>query len=107
MQGFLAGVFRREEPVEGDQGLSTACAEHVSGNDRLSPAEQVDIYRRQFWMRHVDSLAEDYIALHHVLGDEAFEAFCHAYLTAHPPSVPSLRDLGADVPRFVVGYRGF
>lgn len=107
IQGLLAGAFRREEPVTGDAALAAACAEHVAGNDRLTPAEQVDIYRRQFWLRHVDSLAEDYIALRYVLGEDAFESFCHAYLTAHPPRAPSLRDLGADIPGFAERYQGF
>jgi len=107
VQGFLASVFRREDPVEGDAALAASCGAHVSGNDRLTPAEQVDIYRRQFWMRHVDSLIEDHIALRYILGDDAFEAFCHAYLTEHPPRLPSLRDLGADIPAFAEGYSGF
>jgi len=42
-----------------------------------------------------------------LLGDEAFEVFCRAYLEAHPPSAPSLRDLGAALVGFAERYDGF
>jgi hypothetical protein len=67
----------------------------VTGNDRLSPAEQVDIYRRQFWLRHEDCLAEDFPALRAILGEPLWEAFVRDYLTEIPPTAPNLRDLGA------------
>jgi hypothetical protein len=104
---FLAGAFRRENPLPGDASIDTACAARVAGNARLSPAEQADIYRRQFWLRHVDSLREDYPGLMRILGDDAFEAFCTAYLTACPPRSPSMRDLGADIVAFAERYEAF
>lgn len=107
VQAFLASAFRREAHVWDDPALEAACALHVTGNDRLSPDEQVDIYRRQFWLRHVDSMIEDYPGLRFVLGDDGFERFAHAYLAAYPPKTPSLRDLGADVLAFAATYDGF
>jgi Putative DNA-binding domain len=107
IQGFLVEAFQRSESVIDDRALAEACAAHVSGNDRLTPAEQVDIYRRQFWLRHIDSLIEDYPGLRYVLGEDGFEAFCRGYLAAHPPHVPSLRDLGADLVAFAERYEGF
>ena len=107
MQAFLAGAFQRAVPIGDDAALAEACGRHVSGNDRLTPAEQVDIYRRQFWLRHLDSIAEDHPGLAYVLGDEVFETFCRAYLVAHPPHTPSLRDLTAKVADFAAGWDGF
>lgn len=107
IQGFLVQAFQRLEPVIDDAALAQACAVHVSGNDRLTPAEQVDIYRRQFWLRHIDSLLEDYPGLRYILGEDGFEAFCQGYLAAHPPSAPSLRDLGANLVPFAERYEGF
>ncbi|MEJ7732972.1 MAG: DNA-binding domain-containing protein [Polyangiaceae bacterium] len=101
LQGFLAGTFQRGEPVVGDAGLQGEVARVVSGNDRLTPAEQVDIYRRQFWLRHIDSLREDHPGLGWLLGEDGFEAMCTRYLVAHPPRTPSLRELGADLARFL------
>jgi hypothetical protein len=107
LMSFLGGALRRERPVPEDAALAARCAEHVTGNDRLSPAEQVDIYRRQFWMRHVDSLIEDYPGLQAVLGEDAFEAFCRAYLAACPPRSFTLRDLGDRIVAFAERYEGF
>src|SRR4051794_23791320 len=98
--GFLSETFRRDDPVAGDPAIAERSRVHVAGNDRVTPAEQVDIYRHQFWLRHRDSLLEDYPGLAYVLGEEGFEAFCRAYLRAHPPRTPSLRDLGADIVTF-------
>ncbi len=105
--GFLQEAFRRADPVTGDPIQEPRSAEHVTGNSRLKPAEQVDIYRRQYWLRHVDSLLEDYPGVKHILGEDAFEAFCRAYLVAHPPHLPSLRDLGVDIVAFAERYPDF
>jgi hypothetical protein len=107
VQGFLAGALRGEAAIADDPALTEAVREHVAGNDRLTPAEQADIYRHQFWLRHVDSLAEDHPGLRALVGDDAFDAFVRGYLIAYPPRTPSLRDLGADVVTFAEGWEGF
>jgi hypothetical protein len=107
LQHFLARALRTHEPIPKAPALAQEAGHFVAGNARVSPAEQVDIYRRQFWLRHVDSLREDYPGLAYVLGDDGLELFCHAYLDAHPPRTPSLRELGADVPAFAAKYAGF
>ncbi|MEO7329925.1 MAG: DNA-binding domain-containing protein [Minicystis sp.] len=104
LQAFLGDAFRREAPLPETPELIPACVEHVAGNSKLSPAQQADIYRRQFWLRHLDSLTEDYPGLQYLLGEEAFEAFSRAYLAACPPRKPSLRDLGIDVIAFAERY---
>jgi hypothetical protein len=107
LQRFLAAALRGETPIPEDAALAEAAREHVAGNDRLAPAEQADIYRGQFWMRHFDALAEDYPGLRALVGEAVFEAFVHAYLVAHPPCTPSLRDLGADIVSFSERWDGF
>lgn len=103
---LLQRVFRLPEAIPQDQPLAQSVAEHVAGNDRLSPAEQADIYRRQFFLRHVDALAEDHIGLVHYLGEDGFERLARAYLAAHPPTSFTLRDLGADLATFVAAWDG-
>jgi hypothetical protein len=100
----LADAFQRMDPVVGHPELEPACAAFVTGSATLTPAEQVDIYRRQFWLRHRDALVEDYPGLRHILGDDAFDDFVRGYLAAYPPRTPSLRDLGADTARFAETY---
>jgi len=107
VQGFLQEILRRDGELTESPDLAPRIAEHITGNDRLSPAEQADLYREQFFLRHVESLEEDHIGIAHYLGEEAFDAFARAYLRAHPPRTRSLRDLGADLATFAATYDGF
>jgi hypothetical protein len=104
---FLAGAFLRTRPIPVDGALTVACAARVTGNARLTPAEQTDIYRQQFWLRHIEALREDYPGLVYILGEDGFESYCEAYLAAFPPSAPSLRDLGHAMATFAPSYTGF
>lgn len=98
--GFLSEAFRKPTPLVDDARIAADCARHAAGNNRLTPAEQVDIYRRQFWLRHQDSLREDYPGAQYILGEDEFDRFCVAYLQAHPPRSYTLRDLGNDIVGF-------
>jgi hypothetical protein len=106
LQRFLTGALRREAPLPEEPAIEEETRAHVRGNDRLSPAQQADLYREQFWLRHVACLVEDYPALYRLLGKDAFERLARAYLTAHPPSTPSLRDLGASLVSFAEAWPG-
>jgi hypothetical protein len=72
-----------------------------TGNDRVSPIGQLDIYREQFWIRHVNCLREDFPVLLALVGDEKFEAIVRDYLAAHPPKKFQLRHLGEDLADFL------
>nr|AYM54120.1 hypothetical protein [Chondromyces catenulatus] len=100
LQSFIAGALQRPSPIHADPALAARAGELVAGNARLSPAEQLDIYRRQFWLRHIEALRDDFPGVSYVLGEAPMRAFCEAYLAAHPPSTPSLRDLSDAVPGF-------
>jgi hypothetical protein len=106
VQALLKDAFRLGTPIPEDAGLASRVSAHVSGNDRFSPAEQADIYRRQYFLRHVDSLIEDHPGLVHYLGDDGFEQLANAYLEKHPPTSYTLRDLGADLATFLATYDG-
>jgi hypothetical protein len=73
----------------------------LTGNDRLSPIEQLEIYRRQFWLRHTTSLVEDYPGLSGILGQRAWEVLVEAYLSEVAPSSWTLRDLGESLAGYV------
>jgi hypothetical protein len=107
MQAFLGAAFRRQRPIVEDAEVAAAAGAYVAGNERLTPAEQADIYRQQFWLRHFAALAEDYLGLAALLGEDAFDDFVTAFLTAVPPRHPSLRDLGDGIVAFAEGYAGF
>ncbi|WP_394824335.1 putative DNA-binding domain-containing protein [Pendulispora albinea] len=101
LQAMLAEAILAERPLAEEPELRSRAERVATGNGRLSPADQVEIYREQFWLRHEGSLEEDYPTLRHLLGAEGFQELCRAYLRAHPPRGFSLRDLAGAMPRFV------
>ncbi len=100
-QAVLAELFRRRKALAGDPELSELARGIASGNDRLSPAEQLEIYREQFWLRHTSSLVEDFSGLGAVIGQTAWEKLVEGYLSELPPTSHDLRDLGDRLPAYV------
>jgi hypothetical protein len=93
-----------DRSVATDPAASKTAAAHVAGSARMSPALQLDVYREQFWLRHVKSLREDFPSVQALLGGEtAFDRLAAAYLAAHPPDHFRLRDLSAKMPDFLSG----
>ena len=101
VQDFMAEVLQKPRPLAEHAALAEATPGLIAGSARLSPVEQLDIYREQFWLRHTGALEEDYRTLCHVLGHEAFHSLCADYIAAYPPDSFSLRDLGAKLPSFL------
>lgn len=101
MQRALAQMLREPAPLPLDAAHTAAARAIARGNDRLSPVEQIEIYREQFFLRHVDALRDDFASIEHLLGCGAFEELARAYLAAHPPDSFTLRDLGHAMARFV------
>jgi hypothetical protein len=68
----------------------------------MSPAERVDVYREQFWIRHLANLREDFPTLTWALGgEEPFRLCATDYLDARPPCTWNLQRLGEGIPEFV------
>lgn len=107
IQAFLGDAFRRSEAFGEEADLAPTIRTVVSGNERLTPVEQAEIYREQFWLRHRDVLRDDFPALRHLLGEEAFDALARAYLEACPPDSFTLRNLGQRLADFVATYEAF
>lgn len=106
-QTFLVSAVQRQTPTPSDPEMVEASPKFVTGNSRLSAAQQVDIYREQFFLRHESTLREDYPGIQGILGKEATQVFFRRYLEAYPPTTPSLRDVGAKVPTFAATYDAF
>ena len=100
-QQALAALLQRRSSVADDAEANAI----ATGNDRLQGGAQVEIYREQFFLRHVDALRDDFGSLAHFLGREAFASLARDYLAAHPPSSFFLRDLGQALPSFVTDAR--
>ena len=104
MQSFFAAAIQKSVPIAEQPLGPTVTPVYIAGSSRLSPTAQLEIYREQFWLRHVGALEEDFATLHHLLGHEAFHELAERYLAAHPPVDFSLRDLGAKLPGFVATH---
>src|SRR5580700_2679363 len=101
VQALMGEAVVRTATIADDAALSRATARVVAQGVRLSPVQQLEIYREQFWLRHIGGMKEDFVTIHHLLGDEGFRTLCEAYLAAHPPTSFTLRDLGEHFAAFV------
>lgn len=80
--------------------------EHAAAVSDFAPSrhqdaiQRVDIYREQFWLRHLESLRDDFPGTSALLTSTWVE-LCTQYLTVHPPCTPSLRELGFQLPDYL------
>jgi hypothetical protein len=70
-------------------------------SSNLSGRERLDIYAEMYFVRLVESLAEDYPSVQHALGEDAFDAMAIRYLTAHPSTHYRLTPLGRQLADFI------
>jgi hypothetical protein len=101
IQHFVVDAITREAPLATDEALARACDGVTTGNARLSPSDQLDIYREQFWLRHTGALEEDFTAVARLIGKDAFFELCAKYMKTCPPASFTLRDLGDRFADFV------
>ncbi len=105
LQAELAEKLLYRRSLTRDSVATAFAEQHLAGNDRLSPVEQLEIYREQFWLRHTQALVEDFPGVGGILGQSGWERLVEEYLGAHPPTSFTLRDLGDKLPRFVADCR--
>jgi hypothetical protein len=101
LQEQLVKALRHDRSLGSDPSWVGFAERHISGNDRLSPVEQLEIYREQFWWRHTGSLIEDFPGLGGILGQEDWEHLCEQYLREVAPDSYTLRDLGHLLPEVI------
>lgn len=98
LQNWMSEILRSPRSLSKSESMREAAARHFTGNDRLSPAEQADIYRRQFWLRHTSLLVEDFPGLSALLGQQRWEPLIENFLSESGGDVFSLRDLPHRLP---------
>ena len=101
LQRDMASALRERGSLTKHSQWSAFAEQHMAGNSRLSPAEQLEIYREQFWLRHTSSLVEDFPGLCGILGQAEWEQLTEQYLTSIAPDSYTLRDLGARLPQVI------
>jgi hypothetical protein len=96
------GASLRESAATRDARLGEDDVERlVLPSPALSGAERVQIYRQAYRARLVECLADDYPAVQHALGEDAFETLCRAYIDGHPSQSPSLNFYGRGFAAFL------
>ena len=75
----------------------------VRPSARLSALERLAIYRDAYRGRLVECLVDDYPAVLHALGRDAFESLCERYIERHPSTSPSLNFFGRHFASFCRG----
>ena len=101
LQREMVHALRHGRSLATEPKWAEFAGRHVAGNDRLSPVEQLEIYREQFWLRHTSSLVEDFPGLGGILGQAEWEKLAEQYLGEVEPDSYTLRDLGAHLPRVI------
>jgi hypothetical protein len=71
------------------------------GTAALPAAARLRIYADMYLVRLLDTLAEQFPDLLAAVGRPAFGRLARGYLAAHPPTSPSLRELGAALPAYL------
>ena len=79
--------------------MVTRFVEAIRGPDE--PGGGLAVYRRAYRLRLIGCLRADFPVLERVVGADLFGLFATAYLEDHPPSTPSLVDLGAELPAWL------
>jgi hypothetical protein len=106
LQEWVALHMRSRRSLPQNEAVTAEASGRLTGNARLSPVEQLEIYREQFWLRHTASLVEDFPGVGGILGQAEWEQLVEGYLAAEPPRSWTLRDLGRGFPEHVASRQG-
>jgi hypothetical protein len=105
LQGRFYAAFTdalgEADPPDALGANSDAVLASIAGDERLSSAMRLGIYRRMYHRRLISALGEDYPTIRAVTGPRGFEDLVAKYVQALPPSHPSLRDAGRRLPAFL------
>jgi putative DNA-binding protein len=106
MQRLLTDAVRRALPIAEDEALSRRVQALVLPSPRgMGPLERLEVYREQFWLRHLPNLEEDCPTLAWAVGGrDAFQRLATEYLVARPPQTWNLAELGANLASYVASH---
>jgi len=97
----LAPGERMQRRWRDGRPMATVVAEFIKPNDRLTAFERLEIYNRMYWFRIIDSFYDDCPGLRAALGERKFNQLAVAYLTRHPSSSFTLRNLCSRLEEFI------
>jgi hypothetical protein len=97
----LAPGDRTQKKWIDGRSMDDFASQFVKGNDRLTPLERLQIYNRMYWFRLIDCFHDDCPGLRALLGQKRFTQLAEAYLTRHPSSSFTLRNLCSRLADFI------
>jgi hypothetical protein len=100
MGGSRAGVASDTARAVIDVGFEDI-EQVVTPSRSLSALERMDIYNRAYFARLIDCLREEFPALRHAAGDDAFDQFALGYLQKYPSRSYTLNDLGKNFRKYL------
>ena len=103
LQALVAAAALCPRAIATDRELAKRAEDAIVPNARMSSVAQLDVYREQFWARHVHSLEDDFALAVWLLGEPGFFDLVAAYFAHAPPRSFDLRALGANLPEFARG----
>jgi hypothetical protein len=101
LQHWIVEQLQSQRGLSRSEPVTQEAARHLTGNARLRPVDQLEIYREQFWLRHTTSLVEDFPGVGGILGQERWQGLVQTYLARHGPAGWTLRDLGRHFPEHI------
>lgn len=105
LQSLVIDAIRLSSPITQNEKLALRVEELVAPRERgMSATQRLDIYREQFWLRHLSNLKDDYPTLAWAVGEDAFKRLTIDFLSAFPPRTWDLQQLGADLPGYVASH---
>jgi hypothetical protein len=100
-QRWLQTVITHPESVEAGAALAGEPTERVIlAGAMTSAVEGLEVYHHAYRSRLIECLVDDYPALHHALGAEAFAAVAARYIVRHPSRSPNLNAFGRHMETF-------
>ena len=103
LRPLTADESMQEQHVDGTSMTERAEA-YIKPNRHLSAFERLEIYNRQYWLRVMAALEEDFPAVKEVIGEELFQELSRQYLAAHPSRSFTLRNLGSNLPAWLAKH---
>lgn len=101
LQRWVVQHLQSRTSLPQSEAIGAEARVRLTGNERLSPVEQLEVYREQFWLRHTASLVEDFPGVGGILGQAEWERLVEGYLQAQSPGSWTLRELGRRFPQHV------
>ncbi len=85
----------------------SAIAEHIAVTGDLDVDTRLAIYGNAYYARLIESLEQDYEAIHVLLGDDDFTELCQRYIETYPSKFYSLRWFGQYMSEFLAGHEPY